>query len=705
MMGIRDRGIACVVTAFLLGGSTAGLAADASFSEEQARKGRAAYNKSCSECHGVRLEGEHLSPPLVGSRFDVTWRDKSAGVLAFHLRRMPPDPRAGTLGDEVYANILAYILKSNGFEAGDALPTAVADLDDIDIPQLAGADYEPDAPEVAAGESERLANMSPVTAAMLRDPAPQDWLQTQASYNAQTFSKLEQINKDSVANLAIAWRQPLRAGVSMPMPVVHDGIMFLHSFPDTVLAIDATNGDILWRHQYKPDGPSSQKLGIALAGDKVLVPTSDLHVLALSSKTGELIWDHTIRRESDAPAAMLSYNLRSAPLVVGDKLIQPVTASFVPKGGFLVAIDIESGEEAWRFHTIARPGTPGGETWNDVPLDKRSGGSIWQTGSYDPELNMVFYGTAPTYDTGPLVNPVDKAGVSSEALYTNSTIAINPDNGELVWHYQHMSNDQWDLDWVFERQIIDLPLKGETRRVVLNVGKVAIVEAVDAKTGRYLFSVDAGIQNVITDIDPETGEKTYDLALWPGPDKEFDVCPSAFGARSWPPTSYSPQTQMLYLPLTESCMHMGKEGGRLLTSGLGISGATHPESADGKVGRLQAIDLASRKRAWLVELEGAVSTGALATAGGIVFVGDTAPSLKAFDDATGEMLWEKALDDNPSSSVITYSVDGTQYVAIVAGVNNFHIGALAGTLGSLLGGGGESDGPPKGGAAIWVFSL
>ena len=266
-----------------------------------------------------------------------------------------------------------------------------------------------------------------------------------------------------------------------------------------------------------------------------------------------------------------------------------------------------------------------------------------------------------------------------------------------------MSNDQWDLDWVFERQIMDLPLKGETRRVVLNVGKVAIVEAVDAKTGRYLFSVDSGIQNVITDIDPETGEKSFDMAKWPGPEKEFDVCPSAFGARSWPPTSFNPTTNMLYLPLTESCMHMGKLGGRLLTSGLGISGATHPESADGKIGRLQAIDLASRKRAWVVELEHAVSTGALATAGGIVFAGDTAPSLKAFDGSTGEILWEGLLDDSPSSSVITYSVDGMQYVAIVVGVSNFHIGALDGSMG--LGGGGGGGGQPKGGAAVWVFSL
>ena len=159
-MGIRSRGLAVVMMVSLAGWASAGLAADASFSEEQAQKGRGAYNRHCAECHGVRLEGEHLSPPLVGDRFDVTWRDKSAGVLSFHLRRMPPDPRAGTLGDEVYASILAYILESNDFAAGDALPIAVADLENVTIPRLEGVEYDLDAPEVAAGQSERLAAMS-----------------------------------------------------------------------------------------------------------------------------------------------------------------------------------------------------------------------------------------------------------------------------------------------------------------------------------------------------------------------------------------------------------------------------------------------------------------------------------------------------------------------------------------------------------------
>jgi len=299
---------------------------------------------------------------------------------------------------------------------------------------------------------------------------------------------------------------------------------------------------------------------------------------------------------------------------------------------------------------------------------------------------------------------VDKEGVSSEALYTNSTVALRPETGELVWHYQHVENDQWDLDWVFERQLVDVEFTGATRRAVLNVGKMAIVEALEASTGRYMFSIDAGIQNVITAIDPEDGVKTIDMDRWPDPERPTDICPSAYGARSWPPTSYSPKTKLLYVPLTESCMRLGKEGGRLLTSGVGIGPATHPDSADGMIGRVQAFDLDNRKLAWVREQESAVSTGLLATAGGVLFSGDMDPSIRAFNDTTGELLWKYKLDDLPSSSIITYRAGDKQYVALVLGMGNFHIQALSGVaLGNNTQAG--VGGKPRGGAAIWVFAL
>jgi len=659
------------------------------FTQAQGEAGAKAYLLHCASCHGPELEGIHLSPSLVGEVFDRRWRGQTADRLMIQLHRMPP--ALGSLSDETYAGILAYLLQANGHGPGSSELSGDLDtLAELTIPLLEGTSFDPDAPARASpGESARLAGLTTVTAELLRDPPAADWLQWGRTYDGLNFSPLQTINRDNVRDLRPAWRVPVRDGTSMPMPLVHDGVIFFQTIPDTVLALDGATGDILWRYRYSPDTQSSRKMG-----------------LALSAKTGELLWDHEIEAVDLAQGRGGGYQLRSAPLVVGDKVIQGVAASFVPRGGFIVAIDIESGEEAWRFHTIARPGAPGGNTWNGLPLDARSGGSVWHQGTYDPELHLLYFGVAPTYDTGPLLHPIDDVGVTSDALYTNCTIALNPDTGELVWHYQHMANDQWDMDWVFERQLLDVQIGDRRRRVVMNVGKMAILDALDAATGEYLFSVDVGTQNIVTAIDPETGAKTIDPEKLPDVERTLVFCPGVSGARAWPPTSFSPRTAFLYLPLTEWCNTMGPEGFQLLTSGVGIGSAQHPDSDDGTMGRLQAIDVEGRALAWAHHQPAPLSTSALATAGGVVFAGDLDPALKAFDDTSGELLWQARLDDLPSGTLVTYSIGETQYVVVVVGLRNNHVSDLSRTYNAFRTRRGETDvEAPRGGAAIWAFAL
>jgi alcohol dehydrogenase (cytochrome c) len=533
-------------------------------------------------------------------------------------------------------------------------------------------------PPAPLSPAERVAGLQPVSSAMLQKPASGDWLQWGRTYDGQNFSPLKHIDRANVKDLAPAWSAPLTPGLSMPSPLVHDGVMFLHTAPDTVLALDGSTGQELWRHTYKPTSGSSMKMGLGLGGGRVFAPTSDLHVIALDAHTGEKAWDHTI--ELSAPATNRAvFNLRSAPLVVGNKVIQAITASAGPGGGFIVALDADTGKELWRFHTIARPGEPGGNTWNDLPLEKRTGGSVWDQGTYDPDLNLIYYGAGPTYDTAPLLKPSSLPGVTNDALYTNATIALDADTGKLKWHYQHVANDQWDLDWAFERTLATVKVGGRDRKVVMNVGKMGILDALDPATGAYLFSIDAGTQNMITAIDPKTGAKTIDPARYPDPARPTVYCPSPSGARAWPPTSFSPSTGMLYLPLTEWCARMSMEGSPLLSAaGAKISDADHPDAvADKKMGRLQAMDVSGTKLAWRHDLDAPISTSALATAGGVVFVGDLDPALKAFDDRDGKLLWSAPLAANPNSILITYSVGQTQYVAVVTGMSNFHIGAMA----------------------------
>lgn len=681
-------------------------AAAPEYTKEQAGKGRTAYREHCATCHGAKLEGVHLAPSLMGSRFDNMWRRKSADALSYHIRRMPPEPAetSGKLGDETYSNILAYILNQNDFEASTtALPSDMAALAKLNIPGLPGVNYDPDVPVAHSPEQKQLlANLSPITNDMLVNPSPNDWLQWGGGYTGTSYSSLATIDTSNVAKLAPAWRAPLREGNSMSAPLVHDGVMFLHSFPDTVLALDASNGNVLWRYRREGLRQSTSKTGIALHGDKVFVPTTDLHMVALNAKTGDVIWDVPVAQGGGKSPRGGGYTLRAAPMVVGDILIQGVTASFVPKGGFLFALDLETGEEQWRFNTIARPGEPGGDTWNGVPLEQRSGGSVWHQYTYDAELNLIYIGVAPTYDTGPLVHPIDQKGITSSAMYTNCTVAIDPATGRMVWSYQHMANDQWDLDWVFERQIATMDFEGKPRKVVMNTGKIALLDVLDAATGEYLFSVDSGTQNVILEINGRTGEKTIDRSKWPDPNKPCDVCPNAAGARSWPPTTYSPQTNFVYVPIMEWCMRLGKEGMQLLTSGVALEFIGHPDDEDGKLARLQALDLNNQELSWAHNQVAPISSGLLTTAGGVLFAGDMEPSLKALDVTNGKVLWQAQLDAHPSASLMTYAIGETQYIAVLTGINNLHVGMLATAYKKF-----DPDHyqEPTGGAGIWVFAL
>ena len=546
------------------------------------------------------------------------------------------------------------------------------------------------------GSVSLLREYSAVTDGILADPPDSDWLTWRRTYDNRGFSNLDQINRDTVASLQLAWHQPVTAGNNMPTPLVHDGIMFLYSAGDVVLALDATNGELLWRYRHDGDAVTSHKFGIALHENKVLVPTSDLHMVALDARSGNVIWDHAIDVGDNT-----GYALRSAPTVAGGQVIQGMAASFVPGGGFIIAIDLEAGTETWRFNTLARPGEPGGNTWNNIPLNERQGGSVWNTGSYDPELDLVFYGVSPTYNTGPLLYPLGVDGVNNHALYTNSTLALRPATGELVWYYQHVANDQFDLDWIFERSIVELEVNGETRKVIVTAGKPGLFDALDAATGQYLFSVDSGMQNIISAIDPVTGEKFANPAVFPDAEEIRTVCPYYQGGRNWHASSINNETGFLFVPMFEVCMETLLDGsGTLLSSGMRADTVPVPGS-DGNYGRLQAIDLKTRELAWQHREEVVPASASLATAGGLVFLGYLDQSFKAFDQQSGEILWETELDAIPAAFPITYSVAGKQYIAIVAGQLNIHTGVWLGLMNRFTGFVPSNPGA----AALWVFAL
>lgn len=551
--------------------------------------------------------------------------------------------------------------------------------------------------------SNPLQDYQPVSDVMLENPSDGDWLMWRGNYDLSGHSNLSQINRDNVGGLELAWSMPLSQGGNMTTPLVHNGVLYIADTNNILRAVDARNGTELWQYQHESDNFDGRRIGIAIRGNRLIVPHNDMDLVALDARTGEQIWELAIETPPN-PEERGYFSLRGAPLIAGNMIVQGIGATVTPQGGFIIGVDLETGEEKWRFQTVARPDGIGGNTWNNLPLEGRSGGSVWISGSYDPELDLVYFGTAPTYDTAPLLEDIGIDGVSNAALFTNTTLALRPSTGELVWYFQHIPNDQWDLDWVYERQLAEVSIDGELRKIVFTAGKMALYDMLDAETGQYLNSVDVGFQNMITHIDPVTGDKTRHPNTIPNAELSAVLCPSFLGGRNWQSAAFNDSRKMVYLPMSEMCMNFGPIGeGTLLTTGVEFSFAPRPNH-DAGFGRIQAIDLNTMELAWAHSEQTPPSTAILSTAGDVLFAGFLDQTFRAFDSETGSELWQTSLAHLPSSFPISFAVDGKQYVAIVQGQPSRWIGNLYGTINGFM----ESEGGlpvPSGEPALMVFAL
>jgi alcohol dehydrogenase (cytochrome c) len=573
---------------------------------------------------------------------------------------------------------------------------------------LAGVLLLSAAPAMAqTASSSPIDSVTPVTDDMLTNPPDSDWLMWRRTYNGWGYSPLDQINKDNVKDLEVAWTWSLTPGATETTPLVHDGVLYIHNNGDKIQALNAKTGDLIWEYARElPEavvtslagGNSASKRSIAIYGDNIIVATSDVHIIALNAKTGELVWDQTVADFNKG------WRYSGGPMIAGGTIIQGMTGCGGGQGGgcYITGHDPETGEQKWLVHSVAQEGEEG-DTWNGIPVNSRFGGSVWNSGSYDPDQGLVFYGVGQPYPWIAEMNGLlpKNGDQKNNALFTDSTLAIDPKTGDLKWYHQYLGTDTWDLDYAYERMIINLPVDGKDTKQVVTTGKLGIVESIDATTGKWLWAKETIPQNVVASIDQTTGEKTINQEAIPHIGETTVNCPADPGGRGWPATSYSPKTQMLYLPLTEFCSNTTPQPldpGQIYTGGGRATFARVPvEGSDGNFGKVSAIKLTDRSEAWSKRQYAPVTSATLPTAGGLVFAGDWNRYFRAYDDETGEILWETRTNNAVNSFPISYSVDGKQYIAVAVGNGS----SQARSIGALT----PDIQLPAAGSALWVFAL
>jgi alcohol dehydrogenase (cytochrome c) len=633
--------------------------------------GASEYAENCAACHGADLNGGRFAPSLKGGAFRAKWTAASPSALRKFISGQMPPASPGGLSSATYDKIVKYILLANRLpvaaRSASSLPPDLK-TKEAAVSTRATSDNQDPIYRAEMARRSAVAHAVPtISDEMLRSPPAKDWLSARRTDDGQAFSPLTQIDRANVKSLIPSYALALPTGTNEITPLVADGVIYLDS-SGIVLAVEAVSGRILWKFE-RPTSktnpvapPISQPRGMATLADSLFVPTSDGHVIALNIHTGEVLWDHSFEVHDQGFVA--------SPLVVHGKVIIGIGGCWNVKANatcFMAALDAKTGAEAWRFNTIPRPDEPNGDSWNGAPFDQRVGGGIWAPATYDPGTNLIYFGTGQTYYLKPLMTgspvPTDK----SAALYTDSTVALNPDTGKLAWFYQHMARDVWDMDWSFERIIATIPVAEKPRTVILTVGKLGILDVLDATSGTYLFSVDLGVQNLVTKIDALTGFKTTNPALFPDPNDYKFICPLSVGARNWPATSYDPDRHLLFVPASDSCMEFGYSP----DDAFQMKFAGRPRSnGDGNYGLLSAINVDTRKLQWTSRRRASVASSALSTRGGLVFAGSQDGIFRASDSDTGEELWKVQLDSQASSSPVTFEAKGIQYIAVTTGGGN-----------------------------------
>ena len=533
----------------------------------------------------------------------------------------------------------------------------------------------------------------PVSDAVLRNPDPADWLSWRRDHGASGYSPLQQVNRQNVGKLGLAWAWPMEDGHQEQEPIVYKGVMYLPHSNNVVQALNARTGELIWeyRRELPEDTTRSGTRNIAIYQDKIFLGTLDGYLVALGARTGSVVWETKV-------ADYQQHNRYTAGPIAADGKVFAGLACRVGslKSCFMTAHDAATGKQLWRRESIAGPGDPEehNATWGGVPYEERKKGSFWLAGSYDPDLKLVYWTTGSAYPYPEILKGTGDGAV----LYTNSLLALDAETGAMKWFFQMQPRDNFDMDHQDNPILADVEIGGTQRKVVYTLGKTGILWALDRETGDHLWNRQlVAYQNIFQHIDSETGAITMNEKIIPREVRTSQlVCPGMRGGKLFQTDAYNPRTNTIYSPVSNECISFKILPLEVSVSGVDYGRIEHMEGAAGKVGRLTAVSASTGQLLWTYDQRAAIGS-VLTTGGGLVFAGDFYRHFRAFDAQTGEVLWELPLSGSVTGYPISYAVDGKQYVAVGAGEGTVGQRHLAGLYPELK--------APEGSNILMVFAL
>ena len=488
---------------------------------------------------------------------------------------------------------------------------------------------------------------------------PENWLMYSSTLDSQRHSGLNQVNTTNVTELEFKWAYQIpEIDRAETTPLVVDGIMFITEAPSNIVAVDAVTGRQYWRYDHElPDDLriccGRNNRGVAILGETLFMSTLDAHLVALDARTGNVRWDVEVADYAKG------YSKTAAPLIVKDKVITGIAGGEFGIRGFIDAYDAQTGELAWRTYTIAGPGNPDVSSWSDDSWET-GGGASWITGSYDVELNQIYWGTG---NPGPDWNGDLRLG---DNLYSDSALALNGDTGELEWYFQFTPHDVHDWDAIQVPILADIQYQGRERKVMMWANRNAFYYTIDRETGKFLLGNPYALQTWATGLDSDGRPIRV-----PGTTPTYEgvvVSPSIGGGTNWWSPAYSPQTGLFYVNAFDGEQKFFKrdedyEEGQRFTGG----GGQYIEPIDTYNSAIRAIDPSTGDIAWEFPIQPRTGAGILTTAGGLLFSGSVDGFFYALDASDGSELWHKSLGQRVHSAPMSFAVDGKQYVTVAAG--------------------------------------